>query len=58
MVNCSPKYIRKKFLLKIEGRKDWDNLVQATFEGKRRILDLLDVHGTLAAEKEERVLYI
>ncbi len=42
---------------------DWvkylrENLDQATFEGKRRILDMLDVHGTLALENDERVLYL
>jgi site-specific DNA recombinase len=35
-----------------------ENLDHATFEGKRRILDLLDVHGTLAVENDERVLYL
>jgi site-specific DNA recombinase len=35
-----------------------DNLDQVTFEGQRHILDLLDVHGTLAIENDERILYI
>lgn len=35
-----------------------ENLDHATFESKRRILDLLDVHGTLAVENEERILYL
>ena len=30
----------------------------ATFEGKRRIIDLLDVRGTLAVENDEGVLYV
>ena len=34
------------------------NLDTATFEGKRRILDMLDVRGTLAIENDERVLYV
>ena len=34
------------------------NLDMATFEGKRRILDMLDVRGTLAIENDERVLYV
>ena len=39
-------------------KKIRDKLDQATFEGKRRVLELLDVHGTLAMENEEKVLYI
>ena len=39
-------------------KKLCNNLEQVTFEGKRRILELLDVHGTLAIENEEKVLYI
>jgi len=39
-------------------KKIRDNLDQATFDGKRRVLELLDVHGTLAIENEEKVLYI
>jgi site-specific DNA recombinase len=35
-----------------------ENLDQVTYEGKRRILDLLDVHGTLTIEDDERILYI
>ncbi len=35
-----------------------DNLDHATFESKRRILDLLDVHGTLAIENDEKILYL
>jgi hypothetical protein len=35
-----------------------NNLEQVTFEGKRRILELLDVHGTLVIENDEKVLYI
>jgi len=34
------------------------NLDHITCDGKRRILDMLDVHGTLAIENEERVIYI
>jgi hypothetical protein len=39
-------------------KKIRDNLDQATFDGKRRVLELLDVHGTLAIENDEKVLYI
>jgi hypothetical protein len=35
-----------------------DNLDYATFEGKRRIIDLLDVRGTLAVENDEKVIYV
>jgi hypothetical protein len=35
-----------------------DKLGTVTFEGKRRILDMLDVRGTLAIEKDEKVIYI
>jgi site-specific DNA recombinase len=35
-----------------------EKLDEVTFEGQRRILDLLDVHGTLAIENDERILYI
>ena len=30
----------------------------ATFEDKRRYFDLLDVHGKLAVENDEKVIYI
>lgn len=33
-------------------------LENATFEDKRRYFDLLDVHGKLAVENDERVIYI
>jgi len=35
-----------------------DNLDSATFEGKRRIPELLDVQGTLAIENDEKVIYV
>jgi site-specific DNA recombinase len=35
-----------------------ENLDQVTYEGKRRILDLLDVRGKLAIENEEKVIYV
>ena len=35
-----------------------ENLDYASFEGKRRILEILDVHGTLAIENEEKVVYV
>ena len=34
-----------------------ENLDYASFEGKRRILEILDVHGTLAVENDQKVLY-
>ena len=30
----------------------------ATFEDKQRYLDLLDLHGNMAVENDERVLYV
>ena len=35
-----------------------ENLDYATFEGKRRILELLDVRGTLAVEDDQKVVYV
>ncbi|MCC7448881.1 MAG: hypothetical protein IT324_15800 [Anaerolineae bacterium] len=35
-----------------------DGLEYATFEDKQRYLELLDVHGTVAVEHNERVIYI
>ena len=35
-----------------------NNLDSATFEGKRHILELLDVRGTLALENDEKVIYV
>jgi len=35
-----------------------ENLDLLTFDGKRRILELLDVRGTLAIENDEKVIYI
>jgi site-specific DNA recombinase len=35
-----------------------ENLEYATFEGKRRILELLDVRGTLAVEDDQKVVYV
>jgi hypothetical protein len=35
-----------------------DGLEYATFEDKQRYLELLDVHGTVAVEDDERVIYI
>lgn len=43
----------EEFCAKIRG-----NLDHATFDGKRRVLDLLDVHGTLTVENGERILYL
>ena len=34
------------------------NLDNITYEGKRRIIDMLDVRGTLAIENEEKVIYV
>lgn len=35
-----------------------ENLDYATFEGKQRILELLDVRGTLAIEDDQKVVYV
>ena len=35
-----------------------DGLEYATFEDKQRYLQLLDLHGTVAVEDDERVVYI
>ena len=35
-----------------------NKLDTATFEGKRRILDMLDVRGKLAIENDEKVIYV
>jgi hypothetical protein len=41
------------FCTKIRERLD-----TVTFEGKRRILEMLDVRGTLAIENDEKVIYL
>lgn len=41
------------FCTKIRERLD-----TITFEGKRRILEMLDVRGTLAIENDEKVIYL
>jgi hypothetical protein len=60
MITCSnpPIQMRISPLSKISAQKIRDRLDWATFEGKRRILEMLDVRGTLAIESDEKVIYL
>ncbi|NOH04931.1 MAG: hypothetical protein HND47_24655 [Chloroflexi bacterium] len=47
----------------VENIKDYCESIKyvldnATFEQKRRVLEMLDVRGTLAIEEDERVIYV